>query len=425
MSWSFRASRRHGWRAGAALTALWTIGAGTARAAPQDPGTPAAPGPAPQPTPEEMKEIEKALGADAKMQAPPPAEAPPARAAATVSLNPNISFIGDFALAIFSQDDNLQAGGHDPTQNGFNLQALEMSVNSDVDPYFKFDANIVIGPDGLELEEAYATTLSLPASLQVRAGQFLTRFGRINAMHPHRWDFVDQPLVIGKMLGGDGNRNLGAEVSWLSPLPWFLELSVSETMATGESTARSFYADDDQGVHDIRDLETVAALKQFHDLSADWSLATGLSAAIGPNPSSPAAESYVLGADVYLKYRPISRASPTIVSLQAEALTRRRDTQAGKLADSGLYAQILWKFAERWATAARYDFVTGVQNDALDPEWTSERHRATADLTFFPTEFSRLRLQGSADVPTFLPKPIYAAFLAIEVAVGAHGAHAF
>ena len=150
-----------------------------------------------------------------------------------------------------------------------------------------------------------------------------------------------------------------------------------------------------------------------------------MSAAVGPNPSSPTAESLVVGADLYLKYRPISRQSHTVVSLQAEALTRRRETAAGVLADSGLYAQLVWKFAERWATGARYDFATGVANDALDPDWTGDRHRATADLTFFPTEFSRLRLQGSADVPTWLPEPIYAAFLGLEVAVGAHGAHAF
>jgi hypothetical protein len=48
-----------------------------------------------------------------------------------------------------------------------------------------------------------------------------------------------------------------------------------------------------------------------------------------------------------------------------------------------------------------------------------------ADLTFYPTEFSRIRLQGSIDNPTYEHRSIYAGFLAFEVAVGAHGAHAF
>jgi len=385
-----------------------------------------APASASPPSAEDTAEIQRALGADAQATTtpPPPPPLPPPGARSGVSFNPDLSFIADFALAAFSRD-NLQQGGHDPKENGFNLQALEMAASADVDPYFKFNTNIVFAQDGVEIEEAYATTLALPASLQLRAGQFLTRFGRINPTHPHTWDFVDQPLVIGKMLGPDGNRGLGVEMSWLSPLPWYAELVVSETMATGACCARSFYGDVNQGVHGPQDLETMVALKQFFPLSDDWSLAPGLSMALGPNPSTRKAETYIFGGDLYLKYRPISRESSTIVSLQAEALTRRRDSPVGVLRDTGLYTQLFWRFAQRWATAARYDFVTGTHDDPLDPDWTQYRHRVSADLTFYPTEFSRLRLQGSRDTPTYLRGSIYAAFLALEVAVGAHGAHAF
>ncbi len=417
----------------AALAVVSTVEVARAQPNPQTPDpAPGAPPPAPEPTAAELAEIECALGADASSAAaaatPAPAsDSPGPVARAVASFNPQLAFIADFALAAFS-DGNLQTGGHDPTENGFNLQALELSASADVDPYFKFNTNIVFGLDGVELEEAYATTLSLPASLQVRAGEFLTRFGRINATHPHQWDFVDQPLVIGKMMGGDGNRGLGVEVSWLSPLPWYLELVASETMANGDCCARSFYGEDDQGVRGPQDLQTTVALKQFHALSDDWSIATGLSFAIGPNPSSRDAESFLVGADLYLKYRPISRADPTVVSLQAEAISRRRDTDTdapSQLADTGLYAQLLWRFAQRWSTGGRYDFVIGTSQDPIDPSWTEERHRVTADVTFYPTEFSRLRLQGSDDLPAYRDQSIYAAFLALEVAIGAHGAHAF
>ncbi|MFT3769283.1 MAG: hypothetical protein QM820_27910 [Minicystis sp.] len=392
-------------------------------APPPDPA-PSAP---PALSPEDLAEIQRALGADqaAAPPAPPPSVPVPAPVARAVSsLNPAISFIADFALAGFSRAP-MQTGGHDPQQNGFNLQALEMAVSADVDPYFKFNANIVFGPEGVEVEEAYATATALPGGLQLRAGQLLTRFGRINPTHPHAWDFVDQPLVIGKMLGGDGNRGLGAEVSWLTPLPWHTEIVVSETMVRGECCARSFSGDKDIDVKSPGDLETMIALKQFHALSPDWSLAYGLSAALGPNPTFESARSLLFGADLYVKYRPITRQSTTVVSLQAEAITRKRDTPKGTLADSGLYAQLVWRFAQRWATGARYELVSGAENDYLDPEWDGARHRATANVTFFPTEFSRLRLQGSADVPTWAKTPIYAAFLALEVAVGAHGAHPF
>ena len=52
------------------------------------------------------------------------------------------------------------------------------------------------------------------------------------------------------------------------------------------------------------------------------------------------------------------------------------------------------------------------------------RQRYTASLTFWPSEFSRLRLQSSVDRPGWRDA-IWAGFLTLEVAVGAHAAHAF
>ena len=80
----------------------------------------------------------------------------------------------------------------------------------------------IYAPDGetrVELEEAFVTTTSLPHDLQVKVGQFLTEFGRINPTHPHTWDFVDAPLVTGRMLGPEGLRSAGVRASWLMPLP--------------------------------------------------------------------------------------------------------------------------------------------------------------------------------------------------------------
>ncbi|MDO9280394.1 MAG: zinc-regulated TonB-dependent outer membrane receptor, partial [Pseudomonadota bacterium] len=69
------------------------------------------------------------------------------------SLNPDISFVGDVAFAYFSADEPLMSGGHDPQANGFTLQQLEMSVSKSVDPYFRFDSNIVFSLYGVEIEE--------------------------------------------------------------------------------------------------------------------------------------------------------------------------------------------------------------------------------------------------------------------------------
>lgn len=346
-------------------------------------------------------------------------------AQAVQSMNPDLSLILDGAAGWFSDEDHGQTGAHDPSRTGFTLQQLELSASAIVDPYFRFDANIVFGLFGVEVEEAYGTTLGLPARLQARFGQFLHRFGRINPTHPHSWEFVDQPFAIGRVFGGEGGRGLGVELSWLTPLPWYVETVGSVLQADGEPNARSFYGGNDLGVKEPGDLLYVTALKQFFPLSEDWSLFWGLSGAFGPNSTGRDNRTDVYGTDLYLKFRPITRQSFTIVALTMEALYRRREVPEGLLEDVSGYAQVFWKFAQRWGTAARYEFGSAATgDDPLDPEWNDARHRVSANLTFWPTEFSRLRLQGSRDMRTWTD-PVNAVFLAAELVTGAHGSHAF
>jgi hypothetical protein len=392
---------------------------------------------------EELKELEEALGKDAAAAtqagtAPTAGTPPPASSGVTISPTSinfhglDLSFVLDVAAAAFTSKEPLQTGGHDPTASGFNFQQLEMSLHTAVDPYFHFNGNIVFSQFGVEVEEAYATTTELPANLQLRAGQFLTRFGRLNPTHPHAWSFVDQPFAIGRIFGGEGNRGLGVEASWLSPLPWYLELVGSVTDASGEASARSFLGSAGGGVTSPFDFQFTGAVKQFFPLSDDLSLLWGLSAANGPNPTGYRNRTDVFGTDVYLKYRPVSGGSTTLVALQAELFYRRRQVPQDVLSDLNGYGQVLWQFAQRWAAAGRYEFGSparglngALAEDPLDTEWTGNRQRLSANVTFWPTEFSRLRLQGATDLVGWRDRPDHSVFLALEVVMGAHGAHSF
>ncbi len=385
-------------------------------------------------SPEDLAAIEAATAEDAAaLEETAPSAPEPAAGAPSESMNPDLSFIADFALAAFSDDEpDLQTGAHDPRDNGFTLQQLELWVGAAVDPYFRFDANLVFGLFGVEIEEAYATTLDLPAGLQARVGQFLTRFGRLNATHPHAWHFVDQPFALGRVFGGEGNRGLGVELSWLTPLPWYVELVGSVTDAAGDESARSFYGADDPGVESPLDFQYTAAVEQFFALSDDWSLYWGLSAALGPNPTGRDNRTEVYGTDLYLKWRPITYASDQEIAVQAEWLVRRRQVPEDVLTDVSGYAYVFWRFAERWGAGLRYEHGSPAYDlegdraqDYLDPEWTDHRHRVAANLTFWPTEFSRLRLQGAVDYPKWLDEPVWAGFLQAEFVTGAHGAHPF
>ncbi len=389
---------------------------------------PPAEAPAETPPPD-LAAIEAALAADLGSV---PARAAPPGAISFQSLNPDIAFIADVAFAYFTADEPRMSGAHDPTANGFTLQQLELSVSKSVDPYFRFDSNIVFSLFGVEIEEVYATTLALPGRFQVRVGQFLTRFGRINNTHPHAWDFVDQPFAIGRVFGGEGNRGLGVEASWLAPTPWYVEVVGSGTAAGGEATARSFYGAQDLGFETPADLQATVAVKQFFPLSDALSLAWGLSGAFGPNATGMGNRTEVYGTDLFLKLRPVRGNSPASVSLTSEWIARRRQVPGDVWTDVSTYTQLSARFAQRWGAAARWELGTpavgqdgAVVDDTLDPEWSASRQRIAANLTFWPTEFSRLRGQGELDLAAWDDTPDWAALVAFEFNVGAHGAHAF
>lgn len=380
-----------------------------------------------EPTPEELEALAAAVAADAETtesSAPAPAAAP-SRGGGSQSMNPDIAVILDTAFAWFEGEAPMQLGAHDPNENGFNLQQLELSIGAAVDHVLRFDANLVFAQFGVEVEEAYATTLAMPAGLQLRAGQFLTRFGRLNPTHPHSWSFVDQPLVNGKMLGGEGSRGLGAEMSWLVPLPWYVEILVSSTDAAGECCARSFFGGDDPGVESPTDLLYTTALRQFFELSDSWGLQLGLSTQLGPNATGNDNRSEIYGADLYLRWRPVASVNRTAVSFTLEAMHRRRQVPDDVLVDTGGYAQLVWNITPAWEVGARGEYVEGVESDPTDPEWTEARHRQSVQATWYPSHFSRVRLQGSHDRPEWLDGPIWGTFLALEVVVGAHGAHTY
>src|SRR5690606_36522510 len=133
-----------------------------------------------------------------------------------------------------------------------------------------------------------------------------------------------------------------------------------------------------------------------------WSLMWGISAATGPNPTGHDNRTDIFGTDLYLKYRPITYGSYTEVALQTEWFFRQYQVPEDRLTDYGGYAYAMWRFSKRWETAWRYEYGAPAEDedgltlgDPLDPEWTEGRHRYTGNLSFFPTEFSRIRLQAS------------------------------
>ena len=183
----------------------------------------------------------------------PPAT--PASQARTSGAYMNISFVGltDFGWSTEPNVTSLQRGDHDPRVRGFSIPNGELALDGTVDPYFKAFANIVYkldaaGETGVELEEMFFLTTSLPHNLQVKAGQFFSEFGRQNPQHPHSWAFADEPLVLNRMFGGEGLRSQGVRVSWLAPTPFYTEINLGVMNSAGGTTS-SFRSDESSEIH--------------------------------------------------------------------------------------------------------------------------------------------------------------------------------
>ena len=368
----------------------------------------------------------------------------------------NISFDGLFALAYSSARDldHIEVGDHDPQQRGFNARNIELAFDGAVDPYFEGFANIVFKLDNdneteVEVEEAFMQTTSLPFNLQLKGGQFFAAFGRINPVHPHAWDFADDPLVHGRLLGPDGLRGVGAQISWTAPLPWYSQLIFAGQNGRG-NTGFSFRNPGDDGIffdrrttdreaRGLQDFVWIPRWENSVDLSPTQVVLAGVSGAFGSNETGANSRTQIYGADLLYKWKSShAEGGFPFVKWQTEAMYRRFEAGRGvdqsfpvaeTFHDWGMYSQVLWGFKKGWVAGVRGDYLHMTDSEFTDDDERQTRSRISANLTWYPTEFSKIRLQYNHD---FLEENFFLAgrdvdsvFLQFEFILGAHGAHKF
>jgi hypothetical protein len=380
--------------------------------------------------------------------APAPAEAAPdggawaaqqgARAPGGSLLNPALSFILDGSFGYYGAHTGqfaalgLPPSGDDPsvTRQGFTLQEVELAAQSAIDPYFEGAIFLTIpNLDGLEVEEAYLVTTSLPWNLQIKAGTFRSKFSRNNSQHLHLQYFTRRPLMTPLLFGEDGLRGPGAQASVLLPLPWF---------ATIYAEAFSILPPEDlPGVATFgggarlvpANLTYTAELEQFFELAEAHSLLVGLSFATGRSvtcvtgaPCVPlnveGPRSFLYGGNLYYKWKPANVAQ-SYASFQWTTEFYARTLADGGPTEGAGYSEAVVQIARRFYLGGRFD-LTGLPSGPSIPR----RYGGAGSLTFAPSEFSRLRLYAQE-----LGGPGVAAttvgFLQVEYSMGAHGAHPF
>ncbi len=126
--------------------------------------------------------------------APPVASSAPAPGSSKV-FNPDIAVIGNF-VGVAGKNPN-------STQPTLNLSEVETSLQAVVDPYARADFYLSAGPEGLNIEEGFATFNTLPGGLLLKVGKMRAQFGKINTLHTHALTTTDRPLVTQNLVGGE------------------------------------------------------------------------------------------------------------------------------------------------------------------------------------------------------------------------------
>jgi hypothetical protein len=325
----------------------------------------------------------------------------------SLSFNPDIGVIGDFGASYLSKGEK---------NYDLYLNETEISLQAVVDPYARADFFVsfardpVTGKYGVEIEEGYITTLSLPAQLQLKAGKFREAVGRINPTHPHALPFIDLPNAYVNYFGEGGLNDEGVSLSWLIPNKAFYQELVFQT-TSGSSESPSFLRS--QGNHFIY----LGHLKNFFTINDNTTLELGLTGISGPNDSSRTTN--MAAVDLTYKWKPVQMNTYHSLAWQSEFYYSNANyTENTSMNSFGLYSFLEYQIAKRWFLTGRYDYAEKPYNKSLK----EQAYSLTAG--WYATEFSKLEFEAKTTDDNAEAR-FYQAWLRWIFVIGAHGAHQY
>lgn len=391
------------------------------------------------------------------------------------SFNPKISLIFD---GVYYQDSEDGAGsalaveapginGHEDEEEGddhghadehgldegFSLREQELTISASIDKYFDGFAVIAFTEDDTHIEEAYLTTRALPAGLKIKAGKFLSGIGYHNSKHVHSWDFVDQNMAYGALIGDHGLADEGVQLTWLPELPMYTLFGIEwlqgdEQEKFGviqEEPEEELGFDEEESGPKLATLFVKVApqLGDDHELQIGAWYATAEQDQLELHHEHEGDEeelglegdASMYGLDLIYKLDAPHSFGEGDLTLQAEYMVQEKDwtvkngDEAGEKVSGeqdGFYLQAIYGIAPRWKAGVRYD-ATGMTNELKLPEETEEfdeSDRVSGVVTWYPTEFSFIRLQyAKADIAG--EDNVNQLYLQFNYSLGAHGAHKF
>jgi hypothetical protein len=304
--------------------------------------------------------------------------------------NPAISFVVDAQGRSDTEDEGA----------GFLLGSGELFISAPIDPFLRGYASINgTSEEGFDIEEAALATTALPWNLSAKGGRFFADVGRLSHWHDEALPFADRPESLDRLVSGE-SQGEGAQVSWLAPTPFFLQLTGGVFNSIGAE--RREEPEEFGAVEERRSFSELTWLTRplaYVDLTDTFNAEAGATFAFRPGD----ARRRLWGADVTLRHQPGTSGfyqgtvlgaewlwndeEFALVELGIDEATGDPIIGSGDFQRQGGYAYVESFFTRRYSAGLRFDYAEALFAD-LDLQRTY-----TAFLTFRPSEFQRLRLQ--------------------------------
>lgn len=327
---------------------------------------------------------------------------------------PHIHLDTAFGTSSIDQGE-LRTGHHDPEQrDAVTFQNVEFGLSGRLDDHNEFFITYAgaVADSRIDpiFEEVFWKFKNLPGGFELRGGRVYNRFGIQNTYHPHGFDWVDQYLVNTRMLGEDSMTTIGAEITWVAPLPWTSQFDLAlgvapkneddhghghehEEGAARYAAEEAVFAEDETLI--VANWTNVYNYNDFHQYRA------GISGAWGENLSGYRTSIYGVHAEYqwrengfdpggrYLRVR--SEAMFNDYKVEDE-LVEGRDPESQQ--DFGAYLSVLYGLGNNLELGLRGEYVSGNADTAQD-----SRFRVSPGITWYANDARtlRFRLQYNCD----------------------------
>ncbi len=307
----------------------------------------------------------------------------------------DLGVVGDFVGNLTQRNVQKAEGGtFTGRENRFFPREVEVNLFGRIDPYAEGIVRFEFGQESSDREvsahlaEAYVGLLTLPFGTRAKLGLVPVPFGLLSHLHREALPQTDAPNVLTRFLGEEQFREVGAELSWVAPLPFFLE-----------AVAGVFNGDNETafGRGSLKYPLVTGRVRTFFDLDEWGAFQLGASIANGQTPEQ--LNNQLIGFDVKYKYRPEGW-QHALFTLGGEYLYGIRQVNVLD-SDVGVeqkrtrerdgwyvYSEVQpFRFGplSRWLAGFRYDWTEFPVNPGH--EWAVQPY-----LSFAPSEFLRFRL---------------------------------